>query len=844
MKSSKYIKNIAFTNIIKKGQRTWLSLIAILLSTAIIFTSLTLFINVFTFSKNVNYDEIGRFHYATTTNEDVYPGSRYSLTKDINSGYYGNYENTRINFRSIEEGEVKEIYPFHLENGTLPTKKTEVLVPSNWNYEVGDQITLNISTQQIDEVGNEGIYHLPNNPVFDTQSKTYTVSGTYNPLPVLIENIGNYQIVYSSFKSNADDLVYYVQDKQIHLSDAYASLLEKFNVTDHDVYTNLDVISNDSVKNYLQDTTVILIMFILIAAIGIGMSLISVHNVLIISDKDRKKELGLLKSIGATPNEIKKLITIELIFLGVVGSLLGLGLGSTASYFILNLFIEKIYITFNWSMIFNPIILCVSFISGIALMYISGMKAYDKYIYSTAISDLKEFNYDYAEPIVAKNKRHRSFAWRMFSIYNGRMKKQTRNITASFTLLLFTCILFVSTFLSNAIYVNRYVSKGYDFEISNVRDGQGDSKVSTAITYELYKAKEDGLFTSKQLFAERIMLPQNGSLFFYTPESYYDRTLLDSYKVTQQAGYNREEANDGTMWADVYHFPTAFDDMQFKQIEKYLVEGSLDNLTTNSIVAIQSKTHRLGEQMCNYHVGDEVSWDGLDNKLTIAAIAVIPDEAYETELYFDYEKYPRIFAFSMEALVSEGRGREMNEHLYVKLKNSSAASGMLDVIDRIMYETETTETYNCNAVALTVETNRFATFIIEALLYPLFFMLFIVSIMNLNNVFIGNVHLKRGDISVMKSVGMTNAQLGMLFTFEYVEGYANAALISLAVFIPVVFLEKLMGIPSVYEFGSNIVGTIFMSLFLLGMLIVLPLVLISLKRIKRILPIENLKNVD
>ena len=96
----------------------------------------------------------------------------------------------------------------------------------------------------------------------------------------------------------------------------------------------------------------------------------------------------------------------------------------------------------------------------------------------------------------------------------------------------------------------------------------------------------------------------------------------------------------------------------------------------------------------------------------------------------------------------------------------------------------------------------------------------------------------------MKSVGMTNAQLSLLFTFEYIEGYINAALISMAVFVPLAFFEGLLGIPSVYEFGSNIIGTLLLGLFFLGVALILPLIAMSLKRIKRILPIENLKNVD
>ena len=83
MKASSYIFHIAKTNILKKGQRTWLSLISILLSTAIIFTSLTLFLNVFTFSKNVNYEQLGNFHFACfIEQQEVKKSTRYHSIKN------------------------------------------------------------------------------------------------------------------------------------------------------------------------------------------------------------------------------------------------------------------------------------------------------------------------------------------------------------------------------------------------------------------------------------------------------------------------------------------------------------------------------------------------------------------------------------------------------------------------------------------------------------------------------------------------------------------------------------------------------------------------------------------
>lgn len=848
MKTSSYIRHIAKTNIVKKGQRTWLSLVSILLSTAIIFTSLTLFLNVFSFSKNVNYEKIGHYHFACyISDQDVTKSTRYHFTKDIGSNLYGSNDDFIYTWRQLDLDNEK-VLPFYLKDGTFPSSSKEVLVPSSWKTSIGDKISLNQSIL-LDINESDSLYRLENtNSSFNNSTNNiYTVVGIYEAIDTYKSLTGDIDLVYSILpEENHINSVYYVLDSQIQLSDAYSFFLSRFNVSDENVYANMEIISNDSVNNYLKDTTVILIMFAIIVAIGTTVSLISVHNVLIISDKDRKKELGLLKSIGATPNEIKKLITIELLFLGIVGSLIGLLLGIGISYFVLNLFINKLYITFNISMVLNPIIILVTLIVGTALMYISGMKAYDKYIYSTAISDLKEFSYDYSEPLKVKNKRHRMFAWKMFSIYNGRMKKQTKNITSSFTLFLFTCILFMSTFLSNAIYVNRYSKKGYDFELQNSLTFDGKAAVNAEVSQRIYEKQKDNAFLSEFVYAERIMLPKVTETFFLTKETAYDETLLDSYKVTQSTlAYTTQKDDKGVVWSNTYHFPVALDSYQLEELKPYLVDGSLDNLSYNHVITIQSESHRLGTQLCsNLKVGDEVCWDGINNRKIIAAIVHLPDEAYNSGLHFNYKDYPRVMAFSMDSVIAENKGSDMNEHIYIKLKNSSASSSVLDIIDTIINETNSFDTYTCDPVALTVETNRFATFIIEALLYPLFFMLFVVSILNLNNVFIGNVHLKRGDISVMKSVGMTNAQLSLLFTFEYLEGYLNASLISIAVFVPVALLEGIVGVPSVYEFGSNIIGTLLLGLLFLGVSLIIPLILMSLKRIKKILPIENLKNVD
>ncbi|MCW8940936.1 MAG: FtsX-like permease family protein, partial [Flavobacteriales bacterium] len=55
---------------------------------------------------------------------------------------------------------------------------------------------------------------------------------------------------------------------------------------------------------------------------------IGIGNILLISVKERTRELGVRRALGATPNEVKGQIILESVFLTLVSGILGIILGA------------------------------------------------------------------------------------------------------------------------------------------------------------------------------------------------------------------------------------------------------------------------------------------------------------------------------------------------------------------------------------------------------------------------------------------------------------------------------------------------------------------------------------
>lgn len=869
-----YIRKLAWTNVLKKKKRTTLSLISVLLSTAIIYTALVLFINVTTFSKEADYSKLGNFHYAFVSEEPKDFAGRYTYSLEMDLGIQEN----NISLNSIE---IKhDIVPFYMIEGRYPNNNKEILVDDISRLNIGDEIPID--------------------------NRNFKVVGIYQKTDIHNQIHSNKNIYYTAGLSSKE-IIYYVKDEYIEAKNMVVDFAEAMDINENEIIVNTNLISHEVIKVYMQNTSVILLSFILITLLSIGTSLISIHNVILISDDSRKKELGLLKSIGLRPNMVKYLIQVELLILGTIGSMIGIGIGIATSSVILKLFIHRFYIEFSYLMILKPLWMIVSLAMGIGMMYISGMSAYKKYIYTLAVDDLKEVPYAYEKPQVEQNESKREISWDLFLIYNRRMKQQTTNIRHSFLLLLIATIMFMSVTLSNIVYKNAYTGANgyYDFYIHRVFDLEDmyGTDINIPFVDKLHEIVSESDVIIEKLIVDRF---SNESiitqLYMYrdpvTKElnSFIDELdrLGRSYYVTNHGNWT--DININTMWLDQY---------QQDILEPYIVAGSFDDLIEYYQIPGKKNSYQYDNYVAVYvDKGEETLWKNIkindyvstypidrsgfgtfvynNNPINeqelkkIAVIIEIPEEkaemVYENlgislaeNTYFMARGYQTMYQdptsdafwvcwpYLTDDSIEEPNPKEACdpksfrhngiETYSLRLKNNSLHMQFQKKLEKIILETDAKDRFEFTNYPLMRETYSFSTFIVDVLLYPLFFMLFIASLLNIYNVLIGNLQLKRGDISIMKSIGMKNKVLRKMLLFEYLEGYINASVIAFIIFITGSIALSILSLDLVIDWQNTLASLIF-AVLTLSPILILPILIICLRRIKDVLPIENASQME
>lgn len=130
-------------------------------------------------------------------------------------------------------------------------------------------------------------------------------------------------------------------------------------------------------ENYIQTMKIFWAIKLFVWIVGIGTliaGIVGVSNIMLITVKERTKEFGIRKALGATPTSIIKLILIESVFItsvfGYIGMMLGIAITETINFVISQTPAEEGNTIFS-----NPTVDVGIVIAALAILIISGLVA-------------------------------------------------------------------------------------------------------------------------------------------------------------------------------------------------------------------------------------------------------------------------------------------------------------------------------------------------------------------------------------------------------------------------------------------------------------------------------------
>lgn len=307
-------------------------------------------------NKNITYQEnkinVHKSNKIITNNiDDVLINKVEKINKNKTNGiaYYKDI-NTSINDYLLVNHNNNY---FDLLEGRYPVKENEILLLLDNNNSVNEIFAkkLNIENINYKEIIGQSII---------INNKELLFTG-------IVKSNDNYYkesfgILYNSNIFEEEIISIEIFPKDYKSKQELKKYLKDYNIVD-DSESVLKII-----RNFVNTISYILIAFSIISLI---VSIIMIFIVSYISVLERKKEIGILKTLGASSKDIKKLFLSENIIIGFLSSVITLEIVNVLGNLINNFIYKKIEI----SNIVNPtskIILLIIIIS-ITLSYISGL---------------------------------------------------------------------------------------------------------------------------------------------------------------------------------------------------------------------------------------------------------------------------------------------------------------------------------------------------------------------------------------------------------------------------------------------------------------------------------------
>ncbi|CUO72773.1 ABC transporter permease [Intestinibacter bartlettii] len=757
-------------------RRTLVTIIGIILATALICGIGNICTSFMDYQMRDQIKTSGSF-YATFTDIDKEKASvitkssgvsEYGYKKNLGSVIWDKKNSTSLDINVFDKNTINS-FQITLKKGSYPKNESELIVTQDllnkWNKKIGDKITLNLGELIYDDMGM--ISKLKN-----SQKTTFKIVGTLDKAPYnskLFAITGfdintvnkNEKFDVSICTKNPKDIYNTAISigkniglvKEDNPKDESYNYNEQANLYFKDIEYNEGLLRLLGASSYSNINITLLLIVGLVASLVIIATIATIYNSFSIAISERKKQFGILNSIGATKSQIMKLVFLEGFLVSIVGIPIGLLSGTVAIDIVFKViktfFKTSMFGELDLRVVFSPIVLIVSTLVILLTIFISALIPA---INAAKISPLEAIK-NSSNLKVGKIKSSK-LVKKIFKTEGELAYKNLRRNKGKFRITLFSLVISIVIFISFNGFVDMFI------EANQINYG--------SITNDL-TLYENNLLTKEEVQKTIDELKKINGLKDVAIDKGYNLNLnvhVDEKNINKDLRESLKQSDYVDMDNSTYNFINSrlYTPGDFSISNIKLSEGKFDRKTAkaeNGVILVrysyQESLAKKGKVvLSNYKVGDTLNCtitsydsDGKESekevKLKILAIT--------DEILTGNNQYPEtsfgVVAYD-DLIPSLGiKDDESSSNSYYVATNQEkstrdevkkvAEENNLSVIDSIDEAQKLEQTMN----------------VMKIFVYGFIVVISLVSVTNIINTISTNINLRKREFAIIKSIGVT-----------------------------------------------------------------------------------------
>ncbi|MBM7871699.1 putative ABC transport system permease protein [Clostridium pascui] len=676
------------------------------------------------------------------SNPNVLRSGTYAKGKEINIG--NNLKGQEI----FVTDEGVKLLPYTLKEGGFPERDTEVVLEKWFLGKIRKDAKLGDTIKILD--------------------KEYTLVGILSDT-FRSQSLGIGEIITNSSDVNQNEKILLAE---LHVNKNLGTNLDELKKLSDEksVVKNSDLLAmqGEGFPKELLSVLIVVIGIVIIATIAV------IYNAFQISVVERVKQFGLLRAVGTTPKQIRKIILREATFLAAIGIPIGLVGGIIALYGIDLAFkiIGKGELVFIKPTITIDVLI-ISTIVGLLSIYASAMLPA---VFAGRISPLVAIS---SRNSIAKEKikkRKSLIIGRLFGFEGALASKNIKRNRKRYRTTVFSIIISVTLFITFKAFMDMSLNVYSEMNESNnihfsVRTSGDDNT----------KSIEDKVLSNVE------KLPEIGTLYKEYGTQHF-QAVIDKTKeinpIKTIGGIYKDITYQGKDKTLIDASLVVYDEASLEVAKKYLKEGSIsvDNLNNeNGVIIIGKNRVYNGKTKNSYYgpvtdlkVGDEILLQGDENRFNqdgnalefgkgdvnkIKVLAVLQSNPFD---FLGSETDVKII--TTEKVAEKLIGRDIQPSaLNIKLKDAKAEDTAQKDIESIINGEGNLKLINI------IDQNRktkASILMVKILLFGFVVVVSLIGSVNIINTLTTNLILRRREFAALKCIGLTQKGLKKMITLE------------------------------------------------------------------------------